>query len=534
MKSVSKLFILFFLFQFILTSATAQVFPTIKWYFDVNDMAFGNSACADLDFDDTLEVTFSCYRNDSMIYVLNGEDGSLLWKYNTGGCSDAAPLIFDVDQDDSLEIVLASSCNPTTFCFKSHNGDLDWSVPSRGSDSPPSIADIDNDGKLEILHGEFGGYVKCIAGESGIEQWDIPVDVNSWIQTAPAILDVDTNGQLDFVVANWSFGTNDLIAAYRGDNHALIWDNYDPNDYMYHGASFTDLEGDGTDEIIIGCYDGKIYCFNAEDGSTDWSFSFPTAYYVGGPTSVADLNNDNHYEIVFFDWFQLGVLSDTGTLVWNYSIPNYGSSFRGAAIADINADDTLDIVFGTSKGEVIALNGSRGNVIWTIDLSVHYGDTFEIDHAPIIADIDNDGYLDVFVVGGQAHYPNIYNNYGRAYALSAGTGTGDGWNMFRHDERRSGCIRIDSTSSIETNTQQTDITIYPNPAHNYSILKIKHQLKHSNLPFEIFDISGRMSAAGQTDNNQIDLSDCNLRKGSYIVKLFINNSQTINFKLLVI
>ncbi|MBT3423471.1 MAG: PQQ-binding-like beta-propeller repeat protein, partial [Bacteroidetes bacterium] len=79
--------------------------PQIKWWYDVNDSAFGNSASADLDGDGKLEIAFSCYRNDSTIYVLNAEDGSLLWKVNTGGCNDAAPLIFDVDMDDTLEVI---------------------------------------------------------------------------------------------------------------------------------------------------------------------------------------------------------------------------------------------------------------------------------------------------------------------------------------------------------------------------------------------------------------------------------------------
>jgi len=56
-------------------------FPQIKWHFDVNDMAFGNSAMADIDEDGLPEIVFSCYRNDSMVYALNAEDGSLLWSY---------------------------------------------------------------------------------------------------------------------------------------------------------------------------------------------------------------------------------------------------------------------------------------------------------------------------------------------------------------------------------------------------------------------------------------------------------------------
>lgn len=97
----------------------------------MNDMAFGQAAAADVDGDGLLEVVFSTYRNDGMLYVLNGEDGSVLWQADVGGCADAAPLIADVDMDDDLEIVLAGSCDPTTYCFDADGGFIQWETPMR-------------------------------------------------------------------------------------------------------------------------------------------------------------------------------------------------------------------------------------------------------------------------------------------------------------------------------------------------------------------------------------------------------------------
>ena len=95
---------------------------SIKWWFDLNDSAFGSAAAGDIDQDGYLEISFGCYRNDSMVYVLNAEDGSLLWKRNLAGdfegCNDVAPLIYDVNRDGKLEVVVPASCNPTTFCFE--------------------------------------------------------------------------------------------------------------------------------------------------------------------------------------------------------------------------------------------------------------------------------------------------------------------------------------------------------------------------------------------------------------------------------
>ncbi len=130
--------------------------PEILWSFDMNDMAFGQAAAADVNGNGFLDVCFSTYRNDGLLYMLEG-DGSIIWTYDIGGCGDAAPVIYDVDMDGDLEVILAGSCNPTTFCIDADSGFVQWQTPMRGSDSPPVIGYVDNDGKPEIIHGQFGG-----------------------------------------------------------------------------------------------------------------------------------------------------------------------------------------------------------------------------------------------------------------------------------------------------------------------------------------------------------------------------------------
>ncbi|HRY99097.1 MAG TPA: FG-GAP-like repeat-containing protein, partial [Bacteroidales bacterium] len=401
------------------TAGKAQS-PQVLWNYELNDAAFGNAALADVDNDGYPEVVFSCYRNDSSVYMLNAEDGSLLWKYNTGGCNDVAPLIIDTDGNGDLEVILPSSCVAKTFCLDADSGYVQWEAPTRGSDSPPTAGDVDNDGKLEILHGEFGGYVICLNAESGSQLWELPLDLNSWIQTAPALLDVDQNGQLDFVVANWSFGSNHRVWAVRADNAQILWTDTLPDDYIYHGAAFADLDHDSKAELTIGSYDGKVYCYNAEDGSLAWDYNFPSgSNYIGAPTSIGDLDRDGWPEVVFIDGWKVGVLEHNGVLKWSYTIPSYGQSFRGAALADMNSDDTLDVVFGTTTGKLFVLHGATGALLHTVDLASHVGSAdFEIDHGPVVADFDLDGDLEVFVVGGHAEYPNVQNNWGRAYAVS--------------------------------------------------------------------------------------------------------------------
>jgi outer membrane protein assembly factor BamB len=411
--------------------------PQILWWYDLDAPSLGSAAVDDIDGDGNLEIVFGTYFNDEHIYALNAESGTILWKYNTGGCNDASPAIADVDLDGDLEVIVPASSPYKVYCFNGANGQVEWSTSTgypNCIDSPPAVADVDNDDKPEIILGTFYGYVFCLNGEDGSICWQTNLGTNSYIQSGPNILDLDGDGQLDIVIAQWSGDYR--IYALKGDDASVLWYFDQPQDHMYHGGSFADIDEDGKPEIVIGCYDNHIYVVNGEDGSLEWDYS--ATYYIGAPTSIADLNNDGHLEIVFASNNKLGVLSHAGTLLWSHSTG--GSIFRGASIADTDGDGVLDVVFGSSDGILRVLKGDNGQVIWTYNLEAHYGMSYDIDHAPVIADFNNDGELDVFVVGGYGTSSPPTNNHGRAYALAAGEGTGPGWPMFRHDLRHSACF----------------------------------------------------------------------------------------------
>lgn len=487
---------LLLLLSIILSFAT-QAQPTVKWSFNTKDASFGQSAAADIDGDGKLEMVFGCYRNDSMIYALNAENGSLLWKFNAKGsgegCNDVAPIIYDVDGDGKMEVIVPGSCNPKTFCFDGKTGALKWACNTRGSDSPPTIADIDGDGKPEIIHGEFGGYVICINAEDGSKAWEIAVDTKSWIQTAPTIVDINNDGDVDFIVGTWnaSVKTDNKIYAYRAKDQKLLW-TYAVNDVMYHGTAVGDLDKDGKQELVVGCYNDTLYCINAENGTTNWKYSFGNNFYVGSPALIADLNNDGRCEVIFSAWYKMAALTWDGKLFWEYNIPNYKQSFRGAAIADVNNNAFLDVVFGTDGGSVIGLNGQNGSLIFNKNLRTEYGDSlYAVDHAPLLADFDKDGKMDVFVAGGHAEYPNFYKNFGRAYLLTIGKGNGPDWLMFQNDIWRRSNICEKKTSSIENMLVETnDIHIYPNPTFGETNFELT--LKESTeVSIAIYNIQGQ-------------------------------------------
>jgi len=466
----------------------------------LNAPSFGAAATGDIDNDGMPEIVFGTYFNDEHIYAVNAEDGSLLWAFNTGGCNDASPAIADVDGDDSLEVVVPASSPYHVYCFKGTNGVIEWDVSTgypNCIDSPPAVADVDNDGKPEIILGTWYGHVFAFNGEDGSIAWHVNVGTNSYIQSGPNILDLDNDGDFDVFIAQWSGDYR--VFALNGENGSTIWFSDVPQDHMYHGGSFADIDEDGRPEIAIGSYDNHLYVFN-DDSTLLWATVVP--YYVGAPTSIADLNNDEHLEIVYATYNQIRVISYDGmSMLWSHSTG--GSIFRGAAIADIDGDGILDVVFGSDDGILRVLRGNDGAVIWVMDLEAHYGQTFEMDHAPIIHDFDGDGKLDVFVIGGYGTSSQPQNNHGRAYALQAGDGTGAGWPMFRHDLRHSACFHgpwtgIEQLSGMEYPVEPCPVVSgKPNPFTR--LTDIRYQITDNgdirasrNATLRIYDACGRL------------------------------------------
>ena len=516
---MKKLFICAFALCGLQLLAEAQT-PTIKWWYDVLDSSFGMSAAGDIDKDGKMEIVFGCYRNDSCIYALNAENGTLQWKFNAKtnlaeGCNDVAVLIADTDNDDTLDVVVPSSCNPKTFCFRGKDGTIKWQTPTAGSDSPPTFADIDNDGKPEILHGGFDGAVMCLNAENGSVAWTLPVFNNSWVQTAPTIVDLNGNGQLDFVVSTWAFAPDtSRIYAYNGATQALLWSK-PVSDVVYHGTAAGDIDKDGKPELFFGDYNGVVYALNGENGSTLWTYQAQS--YVGAPVTIADVNQDGFCDVLFCDGYGVGALDRFGNSMWYYSIPNFGQSFRGVAVADVTGDWKPDVVFGTNTGRVYALNGANGNLHWSLDLKAHIGKDFDINHAPLISDFDSDGIMDVFMVGGSTDYPNFSANYGRAYMISTGPGHGPDWLMFQHDVRRQSNV-CEFPVGISEQSEATSITIYPNPSTG--IINFSGTL---NGTVKIYNTIGQCVQESNVQGTNPSLNVSHLTDGVYLVEYRENN-----------
>ena len=499
MKGVLFAFLSLLLFSL----ASAQ---SVKWHYNLKDVSFGQTAAKDVDGDGKLELIFSTYWNDSNVYCLNAENGTLKWKHlqkgSGGGCNDAGPLIFDPFANGNLKVVIPGSCMDTTFCVDADSGYVQWKTVTGGGDSPPSTVDINSDGFPEVLHGTFFGNIQCLNGQTGAIQWTLPVDPNAAIESEPTIIRNGT--ELDFASASWDFSDDsNRIACYRASDHSLIWKHYVHN-LLYHGPATGDLFRNGNKELVIGDYDGYLYCFKASDGTLLWtdSVSKLSGGYIGAPVTLADVNNDGYLDIIYMDGNSVRVVNRNDSAMWSYTPPADYVNFRGAVVADVNNDNIKDVTFSTNYGKVLSLDGANGSTIRSFDLRTYAVDSladtssiFEVDNAPIIADFDHDGTLDLFIIGGKGRSDSTTpNDYGYAFCLSWGVGHGPAWTMFRHDEQRTGCLcdanGLPLNMLPESTSNKNGLLLYPNPSQGSFVLQCS-VTQPEYLYLSITDMAGR-------------------------------------------
>ena len=235
--------------------------------------------------------------------------------------------------------------------------------------------------------------------------------------------DIDGDGDLDVAVTAYDSGR--IMWFENNGDPKKIWTYHNVGSQTYpFGCAVGDLNKDGIMEIVVSAgyyyYDGiRIYYSSNPKGS--WSY-----YYVQtnvgycGAINLTDMNGDSYLDIIV----PVNGWSGTVNIYRNpypkgmtTSWPTIGAvsglSYPYEALPiDINGDGSLDLVTSANFGDVYwgkapANKQSTGG--WT---TYAMGASISYPWGLDVTDVDNDGFVDVFVT---SHYwwSSPYYYYGR-------------------------------------------------------------------------------------------------------------------------
>lgn len=272
-------------------------------------------------------------------------------KWQNGGCQTtwcrtgwyASPAVADLDKDGKPEVIWTDY---RVVVVNGEDGTDQWVVnnPGNGRGWPSVVVgDVNDDGSLEIVTGHSGGYL-AVWNANGTSFGTFPKRDQTNELRSLAVDDVENDGDLEI-----------LICATRSNDQ---WFLYDHNGSIRHGWPQHSPDSD-SNGYAAGCYNENVGLADLDGDGRDEMI---------GP-------NDTHYVVGF---------NDDGTpLRANAMYGQIGGQNKVWARVGFHYDHAVDL-----RGYANCGTEHRPNFA---------------DSAPTFADVNNDGVLEIIIVG------NTYN-----------------------------------------------------------------------------------------------------------------------------
>jgi outer membrane protein assembly factor BamB len=228
------------------------------------------------------------------------------------------------------------------YCFSWVGGRKRWMTRAETYfDSAMAAAD----GK--VFTKNIGGELACYSPQQPKPLWKVQTDPQPSPYAAPAagqgkIVDADANGR--------------RLRAFSASDGSLAWQVLLPGETNAPIGAPT-IAGDS---VIVGDGDTGLYCFSLADGKERWQSSIPhvttAAAVAGDSVFVADGTAAMHC-----------LTLANGQSKWNFPV---AFGFSGApALADVNGDKILDAVALSHNGNVYAIDGATGEMLWRLQVT---------------------------------------------------------------------------------------------------------------------------------------------------------------------
>lgn len=330
-----------------------------------------------------------------------------------------------------------------------------------GTVSSPAVGDINADGAPEIVYGGFDQHVYARRAD-GVLLPGWPQFVLDTVWSSPALADLDRNGKLDVIIGvdahyyrgepRYSEDGGDLYA-FRSDG-SIMWRAHQ-DEIFESSPAVADVDNDGFFEVIagmgtyyssLGRADGRYISAWNHNGTLRWRTPLPERV-VGSP-AIGDVNGDGSLDVVVgaYDGKVYALRSTNGGILWSTAVRDIfdnkylpDPNLRSPVLGDYDGD-SLNDVFIAIGWEVAVLKGTNGTQLTANGTNnstkPSYYTSLTIDGTPAIGDLDSDGKLDLVAASGATN-----DDRGRIFTWRLPNSTTKAsWPMLRGNPQHTGTL----------------------------------------------------------------------------------------------
>ena len=323
--------------------------------------------------------------SDGDIVALKG-DSKEAWRTAVRGTVSTWPTIDEVP-GFGLSILTATD-NGAVVCL-SPEGEIHWTTRLEGKFTPYNNVSVLRGGeRAAIVATDRRGVVTGLTAGGEIV-WEFSThEEHIWQQTGvgpAAVGDIDGDGrdEIAFSAADGYVYCLDCDGTFR-------WNVYVGTNSQWTGTVMADL-GEGPCVLCGGTTD-FVHCISP-DGKLLWKQQGAGAGFIEVGIAVGDINGDGKNEVVVVHQGRaVEAFDGNGEILWSKLEYDAGDQPFCPSIADMNGDGSMEILHTMRHGTLLRVLKNDGSLLEEHTL------TAGMVGAPVVADIDDDGKLEILTV----------------------------------------------------------------------------------------------------------------------------------------